>query len=91
MSKIYPGIKRKSNQNNNQVRNQKNCYTLLHPLKCKKKKHLSFSHTPFEKQLRCRLFECLVSDNKAQSYCPNKQNVLTKQQIMNNSVEKPTK
>lgn len=90
MPKIYPGIKRKSNHYNNQVRNQKNCYTLLHPLTCKKKKKISFSHTPFAKQLRCRRFECLESNNKAQSYCPNKQNVLTKQQIMNNSVEKPT-
>lgn len=38
MPKIYPGIKRKSNHYNNQVRNQNNCYTLLHPSNAKKKK-----------------------------------------------------
>ena len=29
----------------------------------------------------------VIWDNRAQSYCPNKENVLTKQQIVNNSVK----
>lgn len=36
MSKIFPGIDRRSNQNNNQLRKSKELLNSLHPLKCEK-------------------------------------------------------